>query len=114
MKLFIVICVALILTGCSPLDREEQFWLGVMVLGQAADYATTERNLDVGAREQNPFFSSCPDDDDILLFKTGVTLAFYLLGEAAPDNRVTIYKIGAFLGFAPAAYNQWAYFHNRP
>lgn len=114
MKWFIVLCVALILTGCSPLDREEQFWLGVMVLGQAADYATTERNLDAGAREQNPFLSERPDDDDILLFKAGVTLGFYLLGEAAPDNRVTIYKMGALFGFAPAVYNQWAYDHNRP
>lgn len=101
------ICLVL-LAGCNS----DQVWLGAMVAGQAADYLTTERNLDHGLREQNRIFLSArPDDDDLLLFKAGVTAFFLIAGELDPEHKQFYYKVGCIGGIAAAGYNQWAYEH---
>ena len=53
------ILLAGLLTGCStyrPHTKTEKVWLCTMIAGQASDYISTERALDMGLVESNPIY----------------------------------------------------------
>lgn len=102
--------VAIMATGCAnyrPHTKAEKYWLGGVVAGQLADGISTKAFLRQGIEELNPRAGKNPSDGTIFLFKAGAVGIIYGLGQIDPDNRMMYYKIGAFLGFAPAVWNYY-------
>jgi len=102
--------VAIMATGCGfsrPHTKEEKWWLGGVIVGQAADGISTKMFVRQGIEESSVFAGKHPSDGTIFLFKAGAVGIVYVLGQIDPDNRLLYYKIGSILGFAPAAWNYY-------
>lgn len=111
-----VLLVLLTVAGCGldDLNRKESIAFGALLAGQAADYFTTIRNLDAGAREFNPILDDHPSNDEVLLFKVVVVGIFWGLGELDPDHQKEWYWLGGILGGGAALFNQYTYEKERP
>jgi len=109
-----IVCLCLICAGCGPpMSDRDKVLFGTMLAAQWADYETTRRCISVGGHELNPLLPDRPSNDELAVFKVGVSLVWWGLGELYPDDREAIFTFAALTAGGAAIWNNYTYEHNR-
>jgi hypothetical protein len=108
-----LLTLSMALSGCASVDRgrpytpSERQAFGHAVLGQSLDAMTTSMALtDDRMSEGNPIYWG-DDAEAIIVGKLVMMSAAYLVGEAWPDSRKTMWWIIAGGGYLPATWNTY-------
>ena len=94
--LSLVLVPLCLLVGCAslpevrPWTRGEKILLVASILAAGADYWTTERGLDQGGREINPFIGEHPTDIELTLRGWGYYGVILLGAHYCPELRKVI------------------------
>jgi hypothetical protein len=109
-----LLVLAMALTGCAsapnrgrPYTPSERRALGHAILGQSLDMMTTSMALTSDRmQEGNPIYWG-DDAEAIIVGKLVMMGGAYLVGEAWPDSRKTMWWIIAGGGYIPATWNTY-------
>ena len=96
--------------GCAAIQKRpnttgENIWFGAATATAAADIATTQYLFSKGYQEVNPLYGRNPSIERMALVKSAYLGLVYGMGEAFPENRGLLYKIGTIAGAIPTAWN---------
>lgn len=116
--LTLMVIVALLFSSCAhipdafkpdlhprPWTKEEKILLAVSIVAAGADYYTTERFLDRGHEEMNPFIGKRPTDTELTIKVWGSYLIFLLIAHHCPKLRPYLLGSQAFVNACFAAHN---------
>lgn len=98
----------LLLIGCAtprPWTKGEKIMLGLSVAATVADCYTTERFLDKGYAEMNPFIGRHPKDPELIAKISLAHILFLVFAHYNPDLRMPLLLGQTTINFGFALHN---------